>query len=313
MAPHPARGSGLPLAWDPAMQRPRRFARIIVVYVCSLVITVAMLVWWVIAVLPYHWAVLTGGSVLLGLLIVGLTFQLAHALGERNYARRQDEFVANVTHEMKSPLAAIKLHAQTLEQIAPADEQQSVHFILQQVARMETLVDNVLESSRLVAKKQRAPLAPLAVGPFFTSYFDEVRRTVEGRGLAFAAAVDTEATVYASDEGLRRVMTNLVENAVRFSHKGGEIRCRVEDAAGAVRIEVEDDGVGIPRHELTKIFDRFYQIGREISGRRGGTGLGLAIVAGLVKEMNGDVKAMTFDGKPGTRFVITLPMAESRS
>ena len=135
------------------MPRPRRFARIIVVYVCSLVITVAMLVWWIIAVIPYHWAVLTGGLVLLGLLIVGLTFQLAHALGERNYSRRQEEFVSNITHEMKSPLAAIKLHAQTLEQIAPDDEQQSVHFILQSVARMETLVDNVLESSRLIARK----------------------------------------------------------------------------------------------------------------------------------------------------------------
>ncbi len=295
------------------MQRPRRFARIIVVYVASLVITVAMLVWWIIAVLPYHWAVLTGGSVLLGLLIVGLTFQLAHALGERNYSRRQEEFVSNITHEMKSPLAAIKLHAQTLEQIAPDDEQQSVHFILQSVARMETLVDNVLESSRLMARRRRTPLSPMALAPFFTAYFDEVQRTIEGRGLTFAAEVDTDATILASDDSLRRVMTNLVENAIRFSHKGGEIRCRVGDAGGAVRIEVEDDGVGIPRQELTKIFDRFYQIGREISGRRGGTGLGLAIVAALVKEMNGDVKAMTIDGKPGTRFVVTLPLAGTRS
>jgi signal transduction histidine kinase len=295
------------------MQRPRRFARIIVVYVASLVITVAMLVSWIIAVLPYHWAVLTGGSSLLGLLIVGLTFQLAHALGERNYARRQEEFVSNITHEMKSPLAAIKLHAQTLEAIAADDEQPSVRFILQSVARMETLVDNVLESSRLVSRKGGTPLAPTPLRPFFTGYFAEVRPTVEGRGLAFAADVDTDATVLANDDGLRRVMTNLVENAVRFSHKGGEIRCRVADVGHTVRIEVEDDGVGIPRHELTKVFDRFYQIGKEISGRRGGTGLGLAIVAALVKEMNGDVKAMTIDGKPGTRFVVTLPLAESRS
>jgi signal transduction histidine kinase len=307
--------------------RPRRFVRIIVVYVASLVITVAMLVWWIIYVLQarsainnalgqgaaggYHWAVLAGGCVLMGLLIVGLTFQLAHALGERNYSRRQDEFVSNITHEMKSPLAAIKLHAQTLQEIAPADEQRSVHFILQQVGRMETLVDNVLESSRLLGRKHRTALVPLALGPFFTSYFEEVRRTVEARGLAFEARIDTRATVLASDEGLRRVMTNLVENAVRFSPKGGEIRCRVEDAGDGVRIEVEDDGVGIPRHELTKVFDRFYQIGREISGRRGGTGLGLAIVKGLVKEMNGEVKAVAFEGRPGTRFVVTLPLAPS--
>ena len=198
-------------------------------------------------------------------------------------------------------------------EIASDDEQRSVHFILQQVGRMETLVDNVLESSRLIAKKRRAPLVPLPLEPFFMNYFDEVRRTIEARGLTFTAAVETRATVLAHAEGLRRVMTNLVENAVRFSHKGGEIRCRVCDTGHAVRIEVEDDGVGIPRHELTKVFDRFYQIGREISGRRGGTGLGLAIVAALVKEMNGDVKALSIDGQPGTRFVVTLPLAESRS
>ena len=138
---------------------------------------VALLVWWIVVVLPYDWVVLTGGSVLLGLLIAGLTFQLAHALGERNYSRKQEEFVSNITHEMKSPLAAIKLHAQTLQQMAAADEQPSVEFLLQQVGRMETLVDNVLESSRLVARKGRAPLEPTPLRPCCTTYFDEVRRT----------------------------------------------------------------------------------------------------------------------------------------
>ncbi len=284
------------------MPRPRRFARIIVVYVCSLVITVAMLVWWIIAVIPYHWAVLTGGLVLLGLLIVGLTFQLAHSLGERNYSRRQEEFVSNITHEMKSPLAAIKLHAQTLEQIAPDDEQQSVHFILQSVARMETLVDNVLESSRLVARKSRTPLAPTALRPFFMSYFAEVRPTVEGRGLAFAAEVDTEATVLANDDGLRRVMTNLVENAVRFSHKGGEIRCRVADTGPVVRIEVEDDGVGIPPDFLPRLFDPFVTTKEEGKG----VGLGLAISRSIVERHNGTIGVESEQGR-GTKFTITLP------
>jgi len=109
------------------------------------------------------------------------------------------------------------------------------------------------------------------------------------------------------------VMTNLVENAVRFSVRDGEIRCRVADDGDQVRIEVEDDGVGIPPRELSRIFDRFYQIGREISERRGGTGLGLSIVWGLVREMKGRVHAFSHDGRPGTRFVVTLPQLGGRA
>jgi len=105
-------------------------------------------------------------------------------------------------------------------------------------------------------------------------------------------------------------MTNLVENAVRFSHKGGEIRCRVADAGSAVRIEVEDDGIGIPRHELTKIFDRFYQIGKEISGRRGGTGLGLAIVKHALSCHRGRLEIDSELGR-GSTFSVILPAATS--
>lgn len=311
----------------------KRFSSIIAVYVASLIVTIALLVSWIVYVLQsvstinamaqrvggsgetYHWIVLGVGCLLVGLLIVGLTFQLAHALGERNYSRRQEEFVSNITHEMKSPLAALKLHAQTILEpdVPPGDVQRSTRFIVQQVGRIETLVDNVLESSRLVARKHRSPLEPVELRPFFLAYFDEVRTSVESRGLALSASVDTTAVVLATGETLRRIMTNLVENAVRFSSKGGEIRCRVQDERDTVRIEIEDDGVGIPRNELSKVFDRFYQIGREISERRGGTGLGLAIVAGLVKELNGRVRAFSHDGRPGTRFVITLPAAGSRA
>jgi signal transduction histidine kinase len=117
----------------------------------------------------------------------------------------------------------------------------------------------------------------------------------------------------ATTEALRRVMTNLIDNAVRFSSRGGEVRCRVRDEERLVRIEVEDDGAGIPKKELSKVFDRFYQIGKEISGRRGGTGLGLSIVLGLVKEMKGDVRAFSQEGRPGSRFVVTLPLCGRRT
>lgn len=313
--------------------RRKRFLRIIVVYVASLVVAIALLVSWIVYVLQsvstinemarrvggtgetYHWIILATGCALVSLIIVGLTFQLAHTLSERNYAQRQEAFLSNITHEMKSPLAAIKLHAQTLEGsgLPARDLQRSVGFILQQVGRLETLVDNVLESSRLMARRRRPALEPIVLRDFFTAYFEEIRSAVEARGLRLDAQIQTAATIFGTEEGLRRIMTNLVENAVRFSSRGGEVRCRVQDHPSHVRIEVQDDGIGIPRQELTKVFDRFYQIGREISERRGGTGLGLSIVAELVRDMNGRVKAVSQDGKPGTRFIVTLPLAGGRA
>jgi len=313
--------------------RRKRTARLIVSYVVSLVVTLALLVSWIVYVVlsasrinelagrlgttegSPHWMVLIGGSVLFVLVVLGLTYQLAQALGERNYSRRQEEFVSNITHEMRSPLTAIKLHAQTLQQddVPPSERRRSLDFIVQQVSRLETLVENVLESSRLVARRKRLPLEPVALAPFFAGYLEEVRGNVERRGVRLATDVATEAVVMGTPDALHRIMTNLIDNAVRFSARGGEVRCRVTDQRAAVRIEVEDDGIGIPPGELPKIFDRFYQIGLEISDRRGGTGLGLSIVSGLVKEMKGHVQAFSQQDRPGTRFVVTLPLAGGRS
>ena len=312
--------------------RRKRSIRLIASYVVSLVVAVSLLVYWIVYVVQSastinelmaraggpgrtYWVVLATGCALFGVLIVGLTFQLAQALGERNYSRRQEEFVSNITHEMKSPLAAIKLHAQTLQEPGLDDDarQRSTKYVLQQVARMETLVDNVLESSRLVARRKGLELHPVVLRPFFERYFAETRPPIEQRGLRLSVTLDTNAAVMATPDALHRVMTNLVENAVRFSVRDGEIRCRVADDGDQVRIEVEDDGVGIPPRELSRIFDRFYQIGREISERRGGTGLGLSIVWGLVREMKGRVHAFSHDGRPGTRFVVTLPQLGGRA
>ena len=306
---------------------PRKRSRQIVFsYVLTLLVTIALLVGWVIYVLrsvstinelasrlggtgeTYHWLVLGIGCALFSLVIVGLTLQLAHAFAERRYSQKQEEFVSNVTHEMKSPLAAIKLHGQTLRNggLSIEEGRHSVDRVLQQVDRMSDLIDNVLESSRLVARRERNDGEPLSLHEFFSEFFDDVRASAEAQDVTLSVRLETRAVVLATAEKLRRVMTNLLNNAVRFSFRGGEVRCLIRDFDGHVCIEVEDDGIGIPKKELTKVFDRFYQVGG-VTERRRGTGLGLSIVAGLVEEMQGSVRALSRDGQQGTRFVIELP------
>lgn len=309
----------------------KRSAQILVTYVLSLLVAIALLVVWVIYVVrssvrlnelasrvgvaegKVHWIVLAVGCLLFFLLIGGITYQLAQSVAERRYSRKQEEFVSNVTHELKSPLAAIKLHTQTLQQdgLDAAGRARSLGFILQQADRMTTLVDNVLESSRLMARKQALDLEPVDLAGFLARYFDEVATRLAGQGVRLGVDLATTARVMATADALHRVMDNLLDNAVRFSDPGGEVRCRVSDEAATARIEVEDDGIGIPKVELAKIFDRFYQIGRSTHGRRSGSGLGLSIVHGLVREMRGTVRAFSQEGRPGTRFVVELPRLEA--
>lgn len=306
-----------------------RSTQIVASYVLSLVVVLALLVIWVVYVIQSrarigeladrvgvtagkaHWVVLAVGCGLALLLIIELTSQLANTFAERRYTRKQEEFIATITHELRTPVSAIKLHAQTLERddITPEELRRSLAFILQEADRMEVLVDDVLESSRLVARKRRLELEPIDLGAFLRRYAEEVRPRVEARGVRFTPRLDTRAMIQATEDVLQRLMDNLVENAVRFSEEGGEIRCRVTDEDSRAVIEVEDDGVGIPKGELQKVFDRFYQVTRSADARRKGTGLGLFIVSGLVRELKGEVRAFSHEDRPGTRFRIELPIA----
>jgi signal transduction histidine kinase len=303
--------------------RGRRSTQLVTMYVLSLAATIALLVVWVVYLVRsgsraaggqsgVHWLLLTVGCVLFFFVIVALTYQLAQAFAARRYALKQEEFLSNVTHELKSPLAAIKLHAQTLqapEELTPETRRRFAATIEQQADRMVALVDSVLESSRLLARKRRPELQPIDLSDFVTAYLETARPPAESRGIRIAARVDPAAIVLGSEEALRRVLDNLIDNAVRHSPPGGEVRCRVSTRRESVRIEIEDDGVGIPKRDLVRVFDRFYQAGRAGGPHRRGTGLGLSIVAGLVREMRGTVRAHSQEGHAGTLLVIDLPRA----
>jgi len=305
------------------MARARTF---VVPYVLSIVVVIAVLVMWIIYAVSsgsrlkelalrvgasgptWPWVILGVGCGLLGLLIVFITYQLARSLAEYRYARKQEEFVSSITHEMKSPLAAIRLHAQTLEtDVTDAERGESVEYILRESERLGRLIDNVLESSRLVARKQVLDLQPVDLRSFLDTYFSEIRPRVDKQGVELEIEITTAATIEATEDALERILTNLIDNALRYSGKSGRIRCRADDFGGWVSIQVEDEGEGIPKSELSRIFERFYQI-RRARGGSSGTGLGLFIVSQLVEQMNGSVRASSHDDRPGAVFVVELPI-----
>jgi len=311
--------------------RPKRSLPLIVIFILSLLATIALLVAWVIYIVRsstrmeqlgervgiaategnVHWWIMGVGCLLFTLVLGGIIYQLAQALAARRYLVKQDEFISNITHEMKSPLAAIRLHAQTLDQpgLAEEDRQRSTRFIVQQAQRLSDLVDNVLEQSRLLVRRKGLDLERVELAPFLDAYTRRERQRVESRGAQLVTDVDTTATVLASEDALHRVLDNLLDNAARFSDPGGEVRLRAWDEGGTTCLEVQDDGIGIPGSDLKRVFERFYQVGRDDGGRRTGTGLGLSIVYGLVREMGGEIHAHSQEGRPGARFTVHLPQA----
>lgn len=303
---------------------------IYVIYLAALAMTTALLVFWVVVVQrfnteinqmlsklgvewnQFHWFIQSTGAGLFFLVIVSLTYLLAITLSERRYSRKQEEFLSNITHELKTPVAAIKLHGQTLEQVdlEPEDRMQSVRFILKEAERVDSLVDNLLESSRLLAGGG-GDLQPVDLRNFFREYQEAVVGRFDLRKVDLTFEVQSRSVVMATTEALRRIMDNLIGNAVRFTDEGGEIVCEVRDGGDGAEIIVADTGVGIPKRELPRIFDRFYRLRREIETRRRGTGLGLAIVRSLVEEMRGQIRAFSREDRPGTRFEIRLPKVKS--
>ena len=300
---------------------------IYLIYLTAIAVTTALLVFWVVVVQrfnvdinqllsrlgfqwnQFHWFVTTSGAGLFFLVLVALTYLLAATISQRRYSRKQEEFLTNVSHELKTPVAAIKLHAQTLQQgdLAAADQERFVDYIVRETERIGTLVDNLLESSRILSGSASGDLEPIDLGEFFAEYQETAEARFDVREVHLGFEIDTRSLVMASQEALQRIMDNLIDNALRFTAAGGSIRCCVRDGGSEAEIIVVDDGIGIPKRELPKIFDRFYRLSRELGNRRRGTGLGLSIVRGLVEDMRGTIHARSTDDEPGTRFEIRLP------
>ena len=303
---------------------------IYLIYLAALAMTTALLVFWVAVVqrfnvevnalvtrLGFEWSyfhtfVQTSGAGLFFLVIVALTYLLGLTLSERRYSRKQEQFLSNVTHELKTPVAAIKLNAQTLEQegLSEEERQRFTGFITQEADRIALLVDNLLEGSRLAARSSLGELRPVELTEFFDEYQTAVEARFDLRKVELEFEVESDSAVMSNSEALHRILDNLVDNALRFTAAGGRITVRVRDLVTMAEIVVADNGVGIPKRELPRIFDRFYRLRREIGGtRRRGTGLGLAIVRSLVEEMGGKIRAFSPEDEPGTRFEIRLPRA----
>jgi signal transduction histidine kinase len=258
------------------------------------------------------WALLVLGAVCFLLVIAGLVWLCAWLVREIGVNQRQRAFLDAVTHEMRTPLASLQLHLDTLDRHDPERERRR-EFLLRMrgdLERLDRTVQQVLSAARAEESGRRARLAPVSL----RELLDECIADLRGRhGLpeqAVRLEVARDPVVRGDREELAVVFRNLLENAVKYSDAPVAVSVRVGgDGDGRVSIEISDRGIGIPSGELRKIFGRFYRVGRDVQRTASGLGLGLFIVRNLVRRQGGRVEARSEGAGQGSRFVVTLRAA----
>ena len=234
----------------------------------------------------------------------------------RQLERMRQDFVANVSHELKTPLAVIKSSVEALIDGAAQDPAACGMFLTQVSAesdRLEELIQDLLSLARIESGALALELQPVPLNKAIDDCLERNQARAEAKTLTLVEKPpkDAPATVpaLADPDALRQILDNLVDNAIKYTPNGGRVTIRWNATAGHVSFEVEDTGVGIPEKDLPRVFERFYRVDKARSRAVGGTGLGLAIVKHLVQAMKGGVRVRSTVGK-GTAFTVTLPRAD---
>jgi len=226
--------------------------------------------------------------------------------------RIRRDFVANVSHEIKTPLTSIKGYVETLITGALHDEQNNMRFLRKiddHVGRLTNLVQDLLSLARIEAQEGSLRLAETDWRPIVEGAVRRHEPELQSRGLTFAMELEPDCVVMGDSESMTQVLDNLLDNAIKYTPAGG-VRVRLFRAGSQVSLQVEDSGLGIPPEDRERIFERFYRVDKARSREMGGTGLGLSIVKHLAQAMHGEVRLVSEVGK-GSQFTVTLPAARA--
>jgi two-component system sensor histidine kinase SenX3 len=223
------------------------------------------------------------------------------------------DFVANISHELKTPVGALGLLAETLlSEDEPAVVRRLTERMLHEAFRVARTIDDLLELSRIEADG-RASREDVLVQMFVEEAVDRVRGAAEQRGISLEVdAAPVGLTVSGDRRQLVSAVYNLLDNAVKYSDAGSSVQVRVDTDGRWIDVSVEDHGVGIPRRDLERVFERFYRVDRGRSRESGGTGLGLAIVRHVASNHAGEVQVDSTEGD-GSSFTLRLPVGQTPS
>lgn len=261
----------------------------------------------------FYWAMLGVGVTLLVAVLVGVIVYLLLTVKAIALSQRQSNFIDSVTHELKSPIASLKLYLQTLtrRQVSPQQQEEFHRFMLEDVQRLDTLIDHLLDAAKTLHRRPAASRDEVGLGPLL----EQIAATIAQRHGVAAGCIRVEvgeARVKGRQADLEIVFRNLIDNAVKYSLPEPDVEVTATAAAkGMLAVAIRDRGPGVPASSRRRIFGRFVRLGSELERSTPGTGLGLFLVRSIVRHLRGSVSLDSAEDGVGTCFVVKLPAASS--
>ena len=226
----------------------------------------------------------------------------------KKYENLKRDFIANVSHELKTPLSAMKLSLETLEEECKGNQKAQLFIskAIERVSYMEQLIEDLITLSQLESVNFHVKFESLKLLPLVKEVLSALSDFIIKKGIVVEIEVPEKAQVYADAKMLFAVLKNLIDNAIKYNREGGKVKISYKEHLNEFEIEVCDTGIGIPKSHIPFIFERFYRVERSRSRKSGGTGLGLSIVKLAVDKMGGKVEVESKEGE-GTCFKVFLP------
>jgi len=240
----------------------------------------------------------------------GIALTYRNVTKEMALARLKSDFVSNVSHELRTPLSLIRLYAETLEMgrlTSPEKYQEYYRIIRKESERLTSLINNILDFSRIEAGRKEYDFRETDMRELVHNTLDSYRYQIEQNGFQFEEKIDEVPPLRVDREAMARSLLNLVNNALKYSQDRKFIGVNLYRDNGSVKLEVVDQGIGIPHQEQQKIFEKFYRVGDPLVHNTKGSGLGLSLVRHIVQAHGGDVSVDSAPGQ-GSKFTIALPV-----
>ena len=250
---------------------------------------------------------------ILSLMIVGGLLLTKHIVTkEMALARLKSDFVSNVSHERRTPLALIRLYAETLElgRITTREKKQQYYRIIRKESeRLTALINNILDFSRIEAGRKEYEFRETDIAELVRNTLDSYRYQIEQQGFEFEESIDSNLPAVPVDrEAIARALVNLVNNALKYSTDEKFLGVKLYRENGVLKLEVLDHGIGIARRDQSKIFEKFYRTGDPLVHNTKGSGLGLSLVRHITQAHGGEIAVESTPGK-GSKFILSLPVA----
>lgn len=286
--------------------------------VVMIVLVVVVLVVWIVGNVmgprqgwssAWYWAMLATGTILLTGVLAGVIAYLTLTVRAVNLNRRQSNFIDAVTHELKSPIASLKLYLQTMTRRA-VDERQQQDFhrmMLEDVERLDSLINHLLDAARITREVEPSEEQPIRLDELLAQC--AAAACVRYKLPAETVILEVPAlTVSSQPVQLEILFRNLIDNAVKYGGAPPKVTVRGGPVEGdKVTVSIVDNGKGIPSNQRRKVFGRFVRLGSELERSQPGTGLGLFLVRNVTKSIGGTIRVHDRTGASGTVFEVTLP------